>query len=45
MLSRFLDWHFEMTFGAIYQGTEYRRRRSRLGWGGEMVRMMRPIGI
>lgn len=33
MLSRFLDWHFELTFGAIYQATEY-RRRSRLGGGG-----------
>lgn len=44
MLSRFLDWHFELTFGAIYQATEY-GRRSRLGWGGEMVKMMKSIGI
>lgn len=44
MLSRFLDWHIELTFGAIYQAPEQKEKEQ--AWvGGRMVRMMKSIGI
>lgn len=46
MLSRFLDWHIELTVGASctfkYRHTE--GEGAGLG-GGRMVRMMKSIGI